>query len=235
MPDTLSRPDEETRPRELARATSPRAVAKGIANGLAALTALPCVLAFRAAGMAMGRGRAFPGWSEAFALIPGLGGVYLRRAFYRAALPKFGEDACLGFGSIVSGPGAEFGRRVYVGPFCCLGEVALEDDVLIGAHVSVMNGGAQHGTGRTDVPIRDQPGTWPPVKVGRGSWIGDRAVVMADVGRHCVIGAGAVVSRPIPDYAVAVGVPARVIRFRDRPGPVTAAASAPEPNAAVRP
>ena len=34
---------------------------------------------------------------------------------------------------------------------------------------------------------------------------------------HCVIGAGAVVTKPIPDYAIAVGVPARVIRFRNEP------------------
>ena len=37
---------------------------------------------------------------------------------------------------------------------------------------------------------------------------------MADVGKHCVIGAGSVVTRPIPDYAIAVGGPARVIRYR---------------------
>jgi acetyltransferase-like isoleucine patch superfamily enzyme len=37
---------------------------------------------------------------------------------------------------------------------------------------------------------------------------------MADVGRHCIIGAGSVVTQPIPDYAVAVGVPARVVRSR---------------------
>lgn len=37
---------------------------------------------------------------------------------------------------------------------------------------------------------------------------------MADVGKHCVIGAGSVVCRAIPDYAIAVGVPARVIRYR---------------------
>ena len=37
---------------------------------------------------------------------------------------------------------------------------------------------------------------------------------MADVGKHCVIGAGSVVTKPIPDYAIAVGVPARVIDYR---------------------
>ena len=38
--------------------------------------------------------------------------------------------------------------------------------------------------------------------------------LMADVGKHCVIGAGAVVTKPIPDYAIAVGAPAKVVRDR---------------------
>jgi hypothetical protein len=78
-----------------------------------------------------------------------------------------------------------------------------------------MNGGSQHGIERLDLPVREQPGTWPRVTIGRDSWIGDRAVVLADVGRHCVIGAGSVVTRPLPDYAIAVGVPAKVVRFRN--------------------
>jgi acetyltransferase-like isoleucine patch superfamily enzyme len=87
--------------------------------------------------------------------------------------------------------------------------------VLLGSNVSVMNGSAQHGTDRLDVPIREQPGAWPRVTIGRDSWVGDRAVVMADVGAHCVVGAGSVVTRPVPDFAVAVGSPARVVRFRN--------------------
>jgi tetrahydrodipicolinate N-succinyltransferase len=81
--------------------------------------------------------------------------------------------------------------------------------------VSIANGARQHGTVRLDIPIREQPGQWPRITIGRDTWIGDRAVVLADVGKHCVIGAGAVVTKPIPDYAVAVGNPARVIRFRE--------------------
>ncbi len=65
-------------------------------------------------------------------------------------------------------------------------------------------------------PSGNSPGSFPRVTIGRDSWIGDRSIVLADVGRHCVIGAGSVVTKPIPDYAIAVGNPARVIRFRNQ-------------------
>jgi virginiamycin A acetyltransferase len=160
----------------------------------------------------------FAGWSQAFSLIPGLRGIYLRRAFYRRVLPRCGEGACVSFGTIISHPTAQIGRDVYVGAYCCLGDVTLEDDVLLSSHVSVTNGAGQHGIDRLDVPVREQPGVWPRVTIGKDSRIGERAVVMADVGQHCVIGAGSVVTCPIPDYAAAVGTPARVVRYREASG-----------------
>ena len=191
-----------------------KALLKATANGMALLLVVPAFLLFGLGRLALGRQRAFSGWSQAFSLLPGFTGTYLRRAFYRLALARCDKGACLSFGVIFSHPTAEVGRDVYVGPFCCLGDITLEDDVLLGSHVSVMNGSAQHGTARLDIPVREQPGIWPRVTVGRDSWVGDRAVVLADVGRHCVIGAGSVVTRPIPDYAIAVGSPAKVLRFR---------------------
>ena len=120
----------------------------------------------------------------------------------------------LHFGTILSSPQACFGRRVYVGAYCVIGEVALEDDVLVGSHVSILSGGRQHGTARPDIPVLDQAGVKQRVTVGRDSWLGERSVVMADVGCHCIIGAEAVVTKSLPDYAIAVGLPARVIGFR---------------------
>jgi acetyltransferase-like isoleucine patch superfamily enzyme len=189
---------------------------KAAADLAAALIVLPAVLAYRVGRAAFGADKAFPGWSQAFALIPGLSGAYLRRAFYRRVLSRCEPGCCLSFGTVFSHPTAEVGRDVYVGVYGCLGAVTLEDDVLLGSHVSVINGGGQHGIERLDIPIREQPGTFPRVTIGRDTWIGDRSIVLADVGQHCVVGAGSVVTRPIPDYAIAVGVPARVIRFRDR-------------------
>ena len=189
---------------------------KIIANSLAIGLVLPLVLFYKLGILALGAAKAFPGWSQAFGLMPGLTGAYLRRAFYKLVLPRCGEDSFISFGTTFSHATAEVGSRVYVGIGCCLGDVTLEDDVLLGSHVSIMNGSAQHGIDRLDIPIREQPGVWPRIVIGADTWIGDRAIIMADVGKHCVIGAGSVVTKPIPDYAIAIGSPARVTRFRNQ-------------------
>jgi acetyltransferase-like isoleucine patch superfamily enzyme len=194
---------------------------KLVLNLAATVAVLPAWLVYQLQALLLGAGRVFPGGSQAWSLVPGLSGVYLRRAFYQRVLARCSANCCISFGSVFSHATAEIGRRVYVGIGCMLGDVELGDDVLVGSHVSIINGGRQHGTDRLDVPIREQPGAYPRVRIGAGSWIGDRALVLADVGAHCVIGAGAVVTRPVPDYAIALGNPARVVRFRHdegRPG-----------------
>jgi acetyltransferase-like isoleucine patch superfamily enzyme len=190
---------------------------KSSVEGVATLLVVPALLLYELGRLVLGAPRAFPGWSQAFSLLPGLCGVYLRRAFYRLSLRRCAGGSWIGFGTVFSHSTARVGRNVYVGTYCCLGDVTLEDDVLLGSQVSIMNGGAQHGIDRLDIPIREQPGTWPHITIGRDSWIGDRAVVLANVGHHCVIGAGSVVTKDLPDYAIAVGVPAKVIRFRGTP------------------
>jgi acetyltransferase-like isoleucine patch superfamily enzyme len=192
-----------------------RATLKRGCDALAFLLVLPAFLLYQAARAILGAERAFPGWSQAFSLVPGLIGVFLRRAFYRLVLARCGADACISFGTLISHPTARLGRGVYVGPYCCLGGITLEDDVILGSGVSVTNGARQHGTGRLDIPIREQPGTWASVRIGRDCWIGERAVVMADIGEQCIVGAGSVVVHPLPSRAVAAGVPARILRYRD--------------------
>ncbi len=187
---------------------------KAMANIVAALIVLPAVGWHWAESWMIGRERSFSGWSQSFALVPGLLGQYLRRAFYRWVLDRCGRDVVIGFGTVISHPTARLGDRVYVGAYCVLGDVTLEDNVLLASGVSVANGTAQHGIQRLDIPIRDQPGSLPRVTIGEDTWVGERATVLADVGRHCVVGAGSVVTEPIPDYTIAVGVPARVIRDR---------------------
>jgi acetyltransferase-like isoleucine patch superfamily enzyme len=201
-----------------------RELFKQIAGAVAIVLVSPAAAMYWLQSAAVGRQRAFPGWSQAVSLLPGLCGVYVRRAFYRLVLPRCQRGCVVSFGVIFSHPTAELGANVYIGPYGCLGDVTIEDDALIGSHVSITNGSRQHGIARMDVPVREQPGVWPRVTIGRDTWIGDRAIVMASVGTHCVIGAGSVVTRPVPDYAIVIGSPARIIAWRTETGPVPAEA-----------
>ena len=75
---------------------------------------------------------------------------------------------------------------------------------------------SQHTFLSRENPIRYQPSSAVGITIGSGVWIGVKATVLDGVaiGEGCVIGAGSVVTKNIPPYTVAVGVPARVIRER---------------------
>src|SRR5207342_692839 len=105
-------------------------------------------------------------------------------------------SATIQFGTIFSQAGARLDANVYVGPNCHLGLVHLERDVMLAAGVHVPSGPDTHGISRTDVSIREQAGVRTLVRVGEGSWVGSGAIILADVGRHCVVGAGSVVTHP---------------------------------------
>jgi acetyltransferase-like isoleucine patch superfamily enzyme len=191
-----------------------KAALKALLNFAALVAVLPLVACYHVGALCCGSECCFAGFSQCLSLAPGKLGVYLRRAAYRCVLPRVGPDACVSFGVLLTSPRTELGRAAYIGPYSMLGDVTIEDDVLIAAHVSIINGGRQHGFDDLDLPMREQGGALPRVTIGAGSWLGERAVVMCDVGRGCVVGAGAIVTRPLPDYAVAVGVPARIVRYR---------------------
>jgi len=74
-----------------------------------------------------------------------------------------------------------------------------------------------HGYQDINTPILHQPVIQKnEVEIGEGSWLGENVcVVGASIGKHCVIGANSVVTKDIPSYSVAVGIPARVIKKYD--------------------
>jgi len=194
--------------------TGMRGFLKRMARLAALAAALPWLAMYALKSVMLGRDRALEGSSQSLSLVPGLTGQYLRRAFLSRAIGHCSSSATVEFGVLFSQAGTRLDDNVYIGPRCQIGLAHLERDVLLAAGVHVPSGGATHGTSEIDVSIRDQEGTRTLVRIGEGTWVGSNAVVMADVGRHCIVGAGAVVTRPIPDFAVAAGVPARVIKDR---------------------
>ncbi len=189
---------------------------KNLANWLAILIILPLVVTHFMLSALGNRDKSFAAHVQLLCVWPGISGVFLRRAFFRLTLNKCSDTVVISFGTLFSSPDCSLGRHIYIGPFGSIGAVDIDDDVLIGSHVSIPNGGKQHGIDRLDIPVREQPGEWQRIHIECDTWIGDRAIVMADVGRHCIVGAGAVVTKPVEDYAIVVGCPARVVNYRNR-------------------
>lgn len=187
---------------------------KGLVRALAAIAVLPLLLSLAVRALIFGRDRSFQATAEWLALIPGLPGQYVRRAFLAATTDGCGPDTVISAGCLFSTTQVRLDANAYLGPHCNLGWVHVERDVLIAAGVQIPSGPYTHGIARLDIPIRDQPGTPACVHIREGAWIGNGAVVLADVGRHAIVAAGAVVTRPVPDYAIVGGVPAAVIRVR---------------------
>ena len=128
---------------------------------------------------------------------------------------KFGKNVNIER-KAVFGPGLEIGDRSGVGINCELyGPVKIGANVMMGPEVVIYTSGHKHD--RTDIPMMDQGSDEVrPVVIGDDVWIGRRVMIMPGVtiGNGCVIAAGAVVTKDIPDYSVAGGVPAKVIKSR---------------------
>jgi acetyltransferase-like isoleucine patch superfamily enzyme len=111
-------------------------------------------------------------------------------------------------------PVLRIGDRVGIRPYCMISaadEIAIDDDVIIGAFSSVIDSDHTFDAGQPNV--MHNPLATAPVRIGRGTWLAERVAVLrgSTIGRCCIIGANSVVRGDIPDYSVAAGSPARVI------------------------
>lgn len=94
--------------------------------------------------------------------------------------------------------------------------VTIEDDLMMGESVLFLGGGHRHED--VSIPMIQQGGLPDtPLYIASDVWIGARAIVLPGckrIGAHSIIGAGAVVSKDVPDYAIVGGNPARVLKMR---------------------
>lgn len=115
-----------------------------------------------------------------------------------------------------TGAGISLGNRSNLGINCRVrGPLQIGDDVMMGPDVTIL--GPSHCHERTDIPMIEQGSQEPKLTViGDDVWIGARAIILNGVriGRGVIIAAGAVVTKDIPDYTIAGGVPAKVIKSR---------------------
>lgn len=135
-----------------------------------------------------------------------------------------GDNANIGRGVVISSPhGLSLGNNVSVGPRTIIQvDGTIGDFALIGMGVQII-GREDHALNEIGIPLAHS--TWvgdrekvpgDSITIGNDVWIGGASVVLSGItiGEGAVIGAGSVVTRDIPPFAIAVGNPAKVIRYR---------------------
>jgi len=133
---------------------------------------------------------------------------------------RFGNDAFVAHfctlraegGRIIIGNNAQISRNCYLNG---AGDIEIGDDTMLGPNISVVS--VSHVHSRPDIPMRLQGVKKARIHIESDVWIGANATVSAGatIGKGAVVGAGAVVTKDIPPYSIAVGVPAKVIRSRE--------------------
>ena len=150
---------------------------------------------------------------------PGLLGMALRYVGFRLAGAKLGAGVTIQEGARVTHfrglTVREYSGIGYEAIINAYGTVTIGKWVRMGPRVSMYT--ANHNFSRRDTLIKHQGYSYGRIVIGDDVWLGADVLIMPNVtiGNGAVIGAGAVVTKDIPEYAVAVGNPARVLRYRE--------------------
>ena len=148
------------------------------------------------------------------------GGRFARRLRYvlcRTLFARCGVDV-----NVERGADFSSGNTIRIGDHSGIGVDAwIRADLTVGNHVMmgprVVIYGRYHKFDRIDVPMREQGmGEYRPIVIGDDVWIGAGSIILQGVriGMGAIVGAGSVVTKDVPPYAIVAGNPARVIRSR---------------------
>jgi len=141
-----------------------------------------------------------------------------RKIIFQLLLKSYDKSSTIDYKTYIRYPAhVKIGRRTVINRGCCL--IASyhhkEAEISIGNHVAVGPGTYFLAAGH-DYRTRNLANTAGSIYVGDDVWIGARSVILQGVtiGEGAVIAAGSVVTKDVPAYTVAAGVPARVIKER---------------------
>ena len=114
----------------------------------------------------------------------------------------------------------DIGENVYINYYTCIfaeGGVTIGDNSLIGPHCTIVASHHQFSDRKTLIKNQNVKQSMLPIVICEDVWIGANCVILQGItiGKGAVIGAGSIVTKDVPPYSVAVGVPAKVINVRN--------------------
>lgn len=147
-----------------------------------------------------------------------LGSKQIRRAVCKGMLDSCGSNVNIEHGAFfASGRGIKIGDNSGLGLNCRVsGPLEIGNDVMMGPNVMIFT--QNHETENLAKPMQLQTAPKKGVKIGNDVWIGAGVIILpgVTVGNGCILAAGAVVTKDVPDYAVVGGNPAKVIKYREQ-------------------
>ncbi len=149
--------------------------------------------------------------SEALSIVPYLFGVILRYEFYRFALDGIGRNVVIEWGAIFLCPNITIGSNVVIGRFNVVHRCDFGDYVLVAERCTFLSGSKQHRTDRRDLPMALQGGLKKKIRINDDVWIGAHSVVADDIGKGAIVAVGGAITKPVPEYTIAIGNPTRLL------------------------
>ena len=110
---------------------------------------------------------------------------------------------------ITIGENCNFGQNVHIGG---IGNVEIGNNALFASNILILSTNHNYEDALTAVKFQGSRGG--NIKIGSDGWVGDGVTILAgaNIGNHCIIGSKSVITKDIPDYSVAVGNPARIVK-----------------------
>ena len=187
---------------------------KPVVRLIATVSISPLIISYKIISQIGDQNEIFATYSQFLSLLPGKVGSYIRVGFYRYVMTKCDPDCLISFATIFSQVDTEIESGTYIGPQCNVGMCKIEKNCLIGSGVHILSGKNQHIYKELSRPIREQGGRFDKIIVGEDTWVGNGAIIMANIGKKCVVAAGSVVVSEVKSFTVVGGNPAIVIKNR---------------------
>jgi virginiamycin A acetyltransferase len=152
-------------------------------------------------------------FGKMLSIFPGRPGSFLRIAYYKFAVTGIDLSVHIDFGSFLSRRDTVIEAGVVIGAYSIIGQAHIKKNTLISSRVSILSGKYQHGKafGDSGKSLKENKMEFEKVQVGSGCWIGENVIIMDDIGDDCIISAGSVVTKKIPNHSLAIGNPARIM------------------------
>jgi len=138
---------------------------------------------------------------------------FLCKQIFKSYKGNFKVHSGVDFGTginVVIGENSSLNRNAWIG-----NDTQIGNNVMMGPEIVILSG--SHNFDRIDIPMTEQ-GAPPrnPVIIGDDVWIGTRTIILPGVkiGNHVIIGAGSIVTKDVPEWAIVGGNPAKIIKYR---------------------